>query len=135
MEKKKCKQSKKKPKRHQLIKGIMALAKTSKKPMTVKQINNLLQAYDLNIVICYEMENRRCHSTIKDLRRSNTWLRKKLDVMYLSQNAYVKRVRENNEEYEVVIDELKDENKLFRKKLIAQWNGIRKFGNTKKKDN
>ena len=126
MEKKKCKQSKKKPKRHQLIKGIMALAKTSKKPMTVKQINNLLQAYDLN---------RRCHSTIKDLRRSNTWLRKKLDVMYLSQNAYVKRVRENNEEYEVVIDELKDENKLFRKKLIAQWNGIRKFGNPKKKDN
>ena len=55
--------------------------------------------------------------------------------MYLSQNAYVKRVRENNEEYEVVIDELKDENKLFRKKLIAQWNGIRKFGNPKKKDN
>ena len=114
----------------------MALARASNhKPMTIKQVNSLLQAYDLNIIIGYEMENRKQHSTIKDLRRNNTWLRNKLDVMYQSQNAYVKRVRENNEEYETTIAELTGQNDLFRKKLIAQWKGIRKFAHNKKKDN
>ena len=133
---KKSKQSKKKPKKHQLIKGVMALARQSNhKPMTVKQVNNLLQSYDLNIIIGYEMENRKQFATIKDLRKNNTWLRNKLDVMYQSQNAYVKRVRENNEEYETTVAELTEQNDLFRKKLILQYKHFRKLNHKIKKDN
>ena len=133
---KQCVKKPKKPKKHQLIKGIISLARRKdRRPLTVKQVNNLLQGYDLNLIIAIEQDNRKQTATITDLRRSNTWLRNKLDGTYQSQKAYVQKVRENSEEYEAVIDELKDENKLFRKKLIAQWNGIRKFGNPKKKDN
>tara|TARA_R110002110_G_scaffold409849_1_gene632569 strand:- start:5 stop:349 length:345 start_codon:yes stop_codon:yes gene_type:complete len=114
----------------------MALARQSNhKPMTVKQVNNLLQAYDLNIIIGYEMENRKQFATIKDLRKNNTWLRNKLDLMYQSQNAYVKRVRENNEEYETTVAELTEQNDLFRKKLILQYKHFRKLNHKIKKDN
>ena len=129
------KKSKRKAKKHQVIKGLKALGKLSKKPLTIKQVNKLLKGYDLNLVIAIESKNEFLEATVKDLRKNNTWLRSKLDTTYLSQNAYVKRVRADFENYETANAELKEENAFIRKKLIGQYKHFKNFDYKHRKDN
>jgi len=129
------KKSKRKAKKHQVIKGLKALAKLSKRPLTTKQVNRLLQGYDLNLIIAMESKNEFLEATVKDLRRNNTWLRRKLDGIYLSQNIYLKRVKADFENYEKSNAELKEENSFIRKKLIGQYKHFKKFDYKYRKDN
>ena len=112
------------PKKHQIINELKSFAKTSDKSLTTRQVNKLLQAYDLNIVIAIEKENLKLENQVKDLEENNKWLRQKLDQMYISINSYCKRVDGEIDEFlkqkNILVTEVERWRKIFARASVFE---------------